>query len=123
MKFNEFLKYAKHPEYFTAEEVNEFEFMTNRELDKYQRELEKDGGNLSDWDHIRAIFTFQKEINQLKRMYFTVLNENEELKCDLLKVEKLQQKTANNLRKSRSKLNECKKKINEMNWIFFDQNN
>jgi hypothetical protein len=65
MDVKEFKKYTNNLDAYTAGEVDEFEPMTDEELDEYQRELEFDTGNLSDWDHIRAIITLKKRIADL----------------------------------------------------------
>lgn len=65
MKLKEFKNYTKNLDQYTAEEVDRLEVMTFEELDSYQREIEYDSGNLSDWDHIRAVITFRKLLADL----------------------------------------------------------
>lgn len=56
MDISEFERYAINIDVFQPREIKDFTFMSNDELESYQTELEQDGGNLSDWDHIRAFF-------------------------------------------------------------------
>lgn len=59
MEIKEFKKYTNNLNEFSADEVDEFEFMRIDELESYQDELERDTGNLSNWDHIRAFITLK----------------------------------------------------------------
>lgn len=66
MDIKEFEKYTKNLEAYSASEVRDFEFMTDKELEAYQNNLEEDGGdNLSCWEHIRHLFTMKKMIAEL----------------------------------------------------------
>lgn len=62
MEFTIFKKLAKNIDAFQPSEIDEFEFMTDDELDEYQIELERCSGNLSDWDHTRALFTLRHRL-------------------------------------------------------------
>lgn len=62
MTIDEFKKYAIDINHFSAADVDEFTLMRSDELDEYQTELERDTGNLSDWDHLRAFFTLKSKI-------------------------------------------------------------
>jgi hypothetical protein len=66
MELKEFKQYTKNLHAYSAEEVEELQPMTPIELEQYQHEVERDTGNLSDWDHVRAIITFKKRIRQLE---------------------------------------------------------
>lgn len=66
MEFKVFQKYTKNIEQYSAYEVDKLTAMPEEELDNYQKELEFDTGNLSDWDHIRAGITFRQTIEQLQ---------------------------------------------------------
>lgn len=59
LTIDEFKKYVIDLNRFTAAEVDEFTLMRSDELDEYQTELERDSGNLSDWDHLRAFITLK----------------------------------------------------------------
>lgn len=65
MELKEFKNYTKNLDAYTAQEVEEMEPMTNEELESYQRELEYDGGNLSNWDHVRALITLKRQVLKL----------------------------------------------------------
>ena len=66
MEIKEFKKYAIDLDYFTAYDVDTFEFMTDEDLFDYQTDLERnDGDNLSCLDHLRALFTMKKRIDEL----------------------------------------------------------
>lgn len=62
MDIKEFKKYTNNLDQYSADEVDSFEVMNDIELEEYQREVEFDTGNLSDYDHIRAIITFKKKL-------------------------------------------------------------
>jgi hypothetical protein len=62
MELSEFKKYANNIDAFDPSEIDEFEFMTEEELDNYQREVEGCTGNLSDYDHIKAFLTMKQKI-------------------------------------------------------------
>lgn len=49
---------------FNGEEIEEFELMSENELQWYYRELETDTGGLSDWDHLRAIYTLKYRLSK-----------------------------------------------------------
>lgn len=66
MEINKFMKLTGNPDAYNAREVAKLELMTEDELSDYQYELEMDSGNLSDWDHIRAVITFKDKINLLQ---------------------------------------------------------
>ncbi|MEH7195469.1 hypothetical protein [Bacillus safensis] len=61
-----FKKLTSNLSAFTAAEIDEFNYMTSDELNSYQRELENDTGNLSDWDHLRAFYTLKSIIGEMK---------------------------------------------------------
>jgi surface antigen len=67
MEYNDFKQYTNNTNLYTADEVAEMEPMTDNELEQYQNEVEHDSGNLSEWDHCRAIITFKKKIFQLEQ--------------------------------------------------------
>lgn len=69
MDINEFKKYTIDLSQFTAADVDEFTLMRSDELDEYQTELERDSGNLSDWDHLRAFITLKAKV----KMYEDIL--------------------------------------------------
>lgn len=62
MELDEFKKYTKNLDAYTAAEVEELIPMTSNELEAYQYELEYDGGNLSNWDNVRALITLKKQL-------------------------------------------------------------
>lgn len=62
MDIKEFKKYTNNLDQYSADEVDSFEVMNDKELEEYQREVEFDTGNYSDYDHIRAIITFKKKL-------------------------------------------------------------
>lgn len=62
MDIKELKKYTNNLHLYTAEDVYSLKAMTDDELEDYQREVEYDSGNLSNFDHIRAIITFKKNI-------------------------------------------------------------
>jgi hypothetical protein len=66
MEFKEFKNYTKNTHAYTASEVEELEPMTDIELEQYQYELDEETGNLSNWDHIRAIITLKKKNKELE---------------------------------------------------------
>lgn len=67
MDIKEFKKYTRNLDEYTAYDIDSFEFMTDKELEEYQNELEvMGGGNLSDYDHLRAVITFRKNVTSLK---------------------------------------------------------
>jgi hypothetical protein len=77
MDINEFKKYTKNLNAYTIRDVEELTTMTEKEFDSYQNELESDAGNLSEWDHIRAIFTLKREIEQWKELFFLLKSDHE----------------------------------------------
>ncbi|MEH7603687.1 hypothetical protein [Bacillus safensis] len=66
MDLKHFKKLTSNLSAFTAEEIDDFKYMTSDELNSYQRELEIDTGNLSDWDHLRAFYTLKSIIDEIK---------------------------------------------------------
>lgn len=66
MDIKQFKKLTSNLSQFTAEEIDKFTLMSSDELNEYQRELENDGGNLSDWDHLRAFYTLKSIINEME---------------------------------------------------------
>jgi hypothetical protein len=62
MEINEFKKYTNNIDAFHPSEIEFFRFMSDDELKEYQHELEYDTGNLSNWDHVRALFTLKHKI-------------------------------------------------------------
>lgn len=46
---------------YTAEDVLYLELMSIDELSEYLKEVEKDAGNLSGWDHLRHALTMKYE--------------------------------------------------------------
>ncbi|MEK4006513.1 hypothetical protein [Paenibacillus sp. FSL H3-0333] len=68
MKLDEFSKLSTNLEAYTAQDVLNFQLMTEEELDDYQRDIEfNDGDNITPWDHMRAVITFRKIIrDQIK---------------------------------------------------------
>lgn len=68
MEIKEFKKYTNNLHEYSADEVDDFQFMNDDELRVYQDELERDDGdNLSSWDHIRAFITMKKKIMDLEK--------------------------------------------------------
>ena len=63
MDIKELKKYTRHLRAFTAQEVDCLELMTDDELDLYEHELMFDSGNLSEWDHVRALITLKSKTN------------------------------------------------------------
>lgn len=61
-----FKKLTSNLSAFTAAEIDEFNYMTSDELNSYQRELENNTGNLSDWDHLRAFYTLKGIIGEME---------------------------------------------------------
>lgn len=87
MNLEKFMKFTGNPDAYSAADVARLELMTEDELSDYQHEIETDSGNLSDWDHIRALMTFkdknfeqQQEIDRLKYWETDGKRENEELR-------------------------------------------
>lgn len=66
MELEQFKKLTSNLSVFTAQEIDEFAYMNSDELNNYQRELEIDTGNLSDWDHLRAFYTLKSIIDDLR---------------------------------------------------------
>lgn len=66
MDLKHFEKLTSNLSAFTAEEIIDFKYMTSDELNSYQRELENDTSNLSDWDHLRAFYTLKSIIDEIK---------------------------------------------------------
>ncbi|MGA4713033.1 hypothetical protein [Bacillus safensis] len=66
MDLKHFKKLTSNLSAFTAEEIDDFKYMTSDELNSYQRELENDTGNLSDWDHLRAFYTLKSIIYEVE---------------------------------------------------------
>ncbi|MGD6876892.1 hypothetical protein [Bacillus infantis] len=64
MELKQFKKLTSNLAAFTAEEIDDFTWMTSEELNRYQRELESESGNLSNWDHLRAFYTLKSIINE-----------------------------------------------------------
>lgn len=62
MEFDKFERYVENVDLFTASEVKEFEFMGYNEMENYQMELEQSTGNLSEWDHFRALITLKHRV-------------------------------------------------------------
>jgi endonuclease I len=77
MEISEFKKYTKNLDAYTLREVDEFKIMTEQEFESYQNELENDTGNLSEWEHIRAIFTLKHQIEQWKELFFLLKSDHE----------------------------------------------
>lgn len=63
MDIQELKKYTNNLEKYSAADVDSLEFMTDEELEDYQREVEHDSGNVSNFDHIRAIITYKEKID------------------------------------------------------------
>lgn len=77
MDIKDFRKYARNLSYYAVSDVDEFTFMTNKELDEYQDEVEQDTGNTSNWDDCRAIITFRKIIEELsEKIEYLQKNDN-----------------------------------------------
>ncbi|PRS48137.1 hypothetical protein [Bacillus sp. MZGC1] len=66
MDLKHFKKLTSNLSAFTAEEIDDLCWMTSEKLNGYQRELENDTGNLSDWDHLRAFYTLKSIIDEVK---------------------------------------------------------
>ncbi|MEK3821387.1 hypothetical protein MKY20_20140 [Cytobacillus sp. FSL W8-0315] len=62
MDLKKFMKLTGNPDQYSARDVADLTLMTDAELSDYQYEIEFDTGNLSDWDHIRAVMTFKDKI-------------------------------------------------------------
>jgi hypothetical protein len=65
LELKQFKKLTSNLSAFTAQDIDEFTYMNSDELNQYQRELENDTGNLSDWDHLRAFYTLKSIINEI----------------------------------------------------------
>ncbi|MEW3992194.1 hypothetical protein [Bacillus altitudinis] len=66
MDLKQFKSLTSNLSAFTAEEIDDLSYMTNEELNSYQRELEDDTGNLSGWDHLRAFYTLKSIIAEME---------------------------------------------------------
>ncbi len=66
MELKYFKKLTSNLSAFTAQDIDNFTFMTSDELNSYQRELEHDAGNLSQWDHLRAFYTLKSIIDDMQ---------------------------------------------------------
>lgn len=66
MELKHFKKLTTNLSAFTAQDIDEFTFMSSDELNSYQRELEIDSGNLSEWDHLRAFYTLKSIIDDIR---------------------------------------------------------
>lgn len=66
MDLKHFKKLTSNLSALTAEEIDDFKYMTSEELNSYQRKLENDTGNLSGWDHLRAFYTLKSIIDEVK---------------------------------------------------------
>ena len=66
MEIKQFKKLTSNLSEFTADEIDNFTFMSSDELNNYQSELEIDAGNLSEWDHLRAFYTLTSIIDDIK---------------------------------------------------------
>ncbi len=66
MELKYFKKLTSNLSEFTAQDIDDFTFMTSDELNNYQRELEHDTGNLSQWDHLRAFYTLKSIIDDIQ---------------------------------------------------------
>lgn len=66
MDLKHFKKLTSNLSAFTAEEIDDFKYMTSDELNSYQLELENDTGNLSGWEHLRAFYTLKSIIDEVK---------------------------------------------------------
>ncbi len=62
MEIKDFKKYTNNLSAFTADDVEGFELMSDKEIEEYQVLLEEDTGELSDWDHIRAFYTMKDKL-------------------------------------------------------------
>ncbi len=62
MEIKDFKKYTNNLSAFTADDVEGFELMSDRELQEYQIVLEDDPDELSQWDHIRAFYTMKDKL-------------------------------------------------------------
>lgn len=51
--------------------------MTGEELDTYQNELEIDSGNVSNWDHLRALITLKKMLTDRHSQIIKAYNTKE----------------------------------------------
>ncbi len=77
MELKEFKNYTKNLDAYTAKEVEEMEPMTKEELESYQHELEYDGGNLSNWDHLRVLITLKRQVLNLRLETCPICDERE----------------------------------------------
>lgn len=62
MELHEFKKYARNLNEFSVDEMQDLELMSDEELDWYQDELERGTGNLSDYHHLRVLFTLRSKM-------------------------------------------------------------
>jgi hypothetical protein len=67
LHIDKFMKFTGNPDSYSAREVADLTLMSDDELSDYQYEVEMDSGNLSQWDHIRAIFTFKNQVDGLEQ--------------------------------------------------------
>lgn len=79
MEFVKFLDLIHDMNNFTVEEADAFELMNEDELTDYQNNLEKDAGELSEWDHLRAFLTMKEKVRVLE-----FENRNLEMQVDIL---------------------------------------
>lgn len=77
MDIKEFKKYTSNLDAYTVSDVDELTVMTEKEFEQYQYELDHDTGNLSQWDHIRAIVTLKREIEEWKELFFLLKSDHE----------------------------------------------
>jgi predicted class III extradiol MEMO1 family dioxygenase len=66
MEIKEFKKYCFSLSNFDGNDIDNFEFMTDEEIDNFQSEIERDTGNHCGWDQIRAIMTLKKKIADIE---------------------------------------------------------
>lgn len=67
MEIKEFKKYSKCIDSWTGKEIDEFELLTDDELDEIQYDLENNyGDNLAPIDTSRAFLTFRYKIAKLE---------------------------------------------------------
>lgn len=72
MDIKELKEYTKNIECYDDYQINKIEVMTQKELEYVQHEIEHGTGSLSDWDMVRTIITFKKQIKDLEEYAYNL---------------------------------------------------
>jgi len=62
MTIPEFEKLVADIDNYTPNDIKNFKFMSDEEIIDLQYEIEKDTGNYSNWDILRAFITFKNKL-------------------------------------------------------------